>query len=320
MCTWQVDSSIFSPGRYKLKIVSNGGCSVQSPAFEITGCDYALESVTFTNNRPLSRGVDASSGREISGRFKVTVRWNRLSMAPGFDSAETITNLLTVKSIRTGEAICDPETGVNFDYSQALDLGRIVVIIPFKFLRDDIPDMRNADRQIPLEFKIHPQGISLDVDASNNTRTADLRVNNAVESDFQLRMDSGDLTVTERESSEDSVRLFRVSQTIHLKNLSRNDIGGPPAPLHNVKVMVYVLYRNADRAGGAMIPVYGSQHYFSPVTEDSNSFDISGDYSIPDNAPDRIYQLKVVVDQENNYLDPNRDNNTAIFTFDAQPH
>ena len=318
--TWRVDSSRYSTGRYRLRIVSNTGCSVRSPAFDITGCDYALEAVTLNNGRPLSDGVDASSGREITGTFKVTVRWNKLAMAPVFDPTEEIHNLLTVKCVRTDEVICIPEMGVDFDYSQAGSDGRIFVEVPFEFLRADIPDMRNANRRIPLEFNINPLGISLDIDGSNNTMEADLRINNATESDFHLLMDPSGLTLTERDARIGSTSyLYRVSQVIHLSNLSRNDVGGSPVPIHEVPFMVYIHYRESDGSGVLWHTVYRYRHYFPTVTGDSSSTVVSIDYSVPKSAPDRPYRIKVIVDPDQEYLDPTRSNNQSFFTYD-HPH
>ena len=318
--TWRVDSSRYSTGRYSLRIVSSTGCSVRSPAFDISGCDYALESVTFNNGRPLSDGVDASSGREITGTFKVAVRWNQLAMAPVFDPTVEINNLLTVKSVRTEEVICVPEMGVNFNYGQARSDGLIFVEVPFTFLRAGIPDMRNSNRRIPLEFNINPLGISVDIHGSNNTMTADLRINNATESDFHLLMDPSGLTITERDARSGSTSyLYRISQVVHLSNLSRNDVGGSPAPVHEVPFMVYIHYRDSDGSGVLWHRVYRYRHYFPTVTGDSSSTVVSIDYSVPKSAPDRPYRIKVVVDPDEEYLDPTRSNNQSFFTYD-HPH
>lgn len=153
--SWTFNFSDLGLGRYRIKVTSDAGCNAQSGVFNLTGCDYALEGVRFSDGRALESEISAGKGREITGAFSVAVRWNGVRLPTAFAPGTPWGNRLRVQSTITGAYINDSRRGVNFTYESAGGGGLMNINLPFRIERDAIAHMMTGSRRIPLEFSIY---------------------------------------------------------------------------------------------------------------------------------------------------------------------
>ncbi len=311
--SWPVSQDSFEIGDYQLRFESDSGCTVRTAAFHVVGCDYALDTVTFSDGRPLSSGIDAGSGRTVSGTFRVTVRWNGIPLPPTFAPGTEWGNQLRVASTRTGEVICAPITGANFDYTTSRSGGPITVDVPFSFERDAIGGMRTESRNIPLQFSLHPYGASLDTDDTNNTMTAQMKVLNATETDLHIGIYVRDFSLVRDVHTAGTVPKYdyRFSQTVNLRNRTLNDAGGPPAVIANVPVQWRVEWREAGAADYSVVPLAQGSFLFSNVSGEWSTMTLQEHFSTLIDDAGRSYRLVVIADPDHEFLDPDRGSNLS---------
>lgn len=323
--TWFVNPDTFHFGRYQIYIETSEGCRIRGAAFEITGCDYAIESVTFLDGRPLTAGVDARSGSIIHGGFRVKIRWNKIELPSSFAPGTAWGNLMKVRSTITGEIINVPASGINFDYtdvsttSGGRSLNDIIYLnVPFEFERDDIAGMVTGSRNIPLEFSFETTGASTDSNGANNTLNVNMKVLDLKIVDFQISVNSGGFTLSRDVHWPGSAPIYDyhfIQNVIGMRNLATTAAGSPPADILNVPVKWYIEWRPAG-GNWSEAPLSHGNFNFSVVSADwGHSMGVGGDFSTIINDPGRTYRLRLVVDPDHEYLDSNRSNNTRIVIF-----
>ncbi len=317
---WHVNPDTIDPGgRYQIEIESTEGCKIKGSAFEVKSCDYAVESVTFLDGNSLATGIDARDGSVISGGFRVKVRWNRIELPSIFAAGTEWGNRMTVRSKLTNEIINTPIEGSNFDYTTAImagSVGYIYVDIPFQFLRDDIAHMMNNNRNIPLEFSFEPTGASVDTISSNNRLDADMKVSFATVVNFQLLMSPHEFNIGRGRHLPGTAPIydFNFTQRMDIRNVATTVTGTPPADLFNVPVAWYIEWRPADADEYITTPINSGRFLFSVVEADFGSpVTLSGRFSTTINHPGRTYRIRVVVDPDHEYLDPDRVSNRSFF-------
>ncbi len=313
--SWAFNYPDLGLGRFRIKVVSDAGCTGQSGVFNLTGCDYALESVRFRDGRPLDTGISADTGRYVTGAFSVAVRWNGVRLPSSFAPGTPWGNNLRVRSTITGNYINDPHSGVNFTYESAGAGGLITVHLPFRFERDAIAHMATSGRRIPLEFSFHPTGASVDMNEANNTLRAEMRIIGTVKNNMEIGAVLSDFNLSRRPSTT-PLTDYRFTQRFRIKNLSRDEAGGPPAP-KNVTVRWEIQYIQPGISEWVMIQggnmtvsnVGGSEWKHATC---SGSFP----HSLPGDIPEgRRFRLWLHADPRNELIDPDRGNNEAGVNF-----
>lgn len=327
--TWLVNSGTITPGtRYHIEIESLEGCKIRGAAFEVQSCDYAIESVTFRNGRSLATGVDARDGSTISGTFRVRVRWNGIELPSTFAPGTEWGNLMKVRSTLTNDTINIPASGINFDYTDATATGiagtpfLINVDVPFEFARDDIAHMMTDTRNIPLEFSFEPTGASMDTNAGNNSLTANMKASFANVVNFQLLMSPHEFAIDRDRHLRGTAPIydFNFTQRINVRNVATTVMGTAPADLLNVPVAWYIEWRPAGASEWSPLPINQGRFLYPAVRADADLSEpplhIAGHFSTTIGHPGRAYRLRVVVDPDREYLDPDRISNRAFFTID----
>jgi hypothetical protein len=316
--TWVIDPETIHPGRYQILIESSEGCTIRGAVFEVTGCDYAIKSVTFLNGRSLGTGIDARDGSIISGTFRVRVQWNRIELPSTFAPGTAWGNLLTVRSTLTNDIINIPMAGTNFDYTTATITGGIVtqsyinVDVPFEFARDNIARMMTDSRNIPLEFSFIPTGASVDIDGSNNRLEADMKVTFAKIVDLQIMFYLDDFNLSKDRHWPGTAPIYDYHFTqsrIRVHNAATTIMGTAPADLLNVPVAWYIEWK-PDGGNWSPAPIAQGRFEYDIVSADwTDPLNLSGSFSTVIDDPNRTYRLRMVIDPDNEYIDSNRSDN-----------
>ncbi len=297
---------VFSPGHYRLMIISDAGCNAQTD-FNLVATDLGLESVSFSDGRTLESGINTGTGQYVTGTFSVAVRWNRIG--------NPWRNKLKVRSVLTGTYINNPTTGTAISNESMRSDGLINVRLPFRFERDAVSAMMTGTRRIPLEFSIHTSGGGLDMDETNNTLRAEMRILGTTETDVAIRAVLRDFNLRRRASAAPLTE-YRFTQQFRITNLSRNEAGGPPSP-RNVTVRWQIQYRNPDH--GEWFVLRSGNTVVSNVPGGTwKNASCSGAFSenLPDDIPSgRQFRLLLKADPAHALMDPNRGNNEAIVGF-----
>lgn len=308
---WLIRKEHTVPGMYHLKVVCDKGCVGRSASFRIDGCDYGIESVQLAGGRNLEDGVDASGPQTwISGNFKIRIEWNG-ELPPVAISGDRF-HEVTVIATRTGASIRSPGSKLDpFNYTQADASSLISVTLPFLIPKDDIHRML-VGQSIPLEFQIAAEGPGEDTDDGNNRFSGELRIRNYLENDLEMSVDIGDLTVrrTPRIGPRDE---YYLGQTFRVRNLSRNNVGGPPDPV-SIRIGWSIHYNDPGHADWAVFPDAEGEFTWDNVGADWSEGHLG--HSFESAMPDgRRWRIVLVADPHNRLIDPNRINNKDTVTF-----
>jgi hypothetical protein len=274
-------------------------------------CDYGLHLVRFSGGGTLEDGLALPSGGTVSGSFLLFVRWNGIVVPAEYPPGTEFNYQITVRSKNTGMLLCSGD-GATFSYDPA-DI--LHVHLPFSFDKDEIPSMSRG-RFVPLEFTLEPLGESIDAQPDNNTLEADMRVLGATENDMEISLAHEDMELrrTPRAGPLDD---YRLSQQFRVRNLSRNEAGGPPT-LRDVTIRYCLDVRDEG------------EHYASTCAEGAGTFTMedvgeewrtmSHTHTFTERSPDDIpagreYQFSLEVDPHDALIDTNRFNNIGKVRF-----
>lgn len=193
-------------------------------------CDFAIEDVTFADNRPLNRGVYHIPGSPCSARLKVKVRWNKISPTrPGSHVAEARSKL-------TNQTVHTRISPSNFSHLDADPDGRIFVIIEMNIHPGVVASMKRG-RFIPMVFSFRVNPASGDSIARNNRKEMNLRILQPPSYDVEVR---NSYTRTTKKSK--SRRYNQVNYNIYfqVRNVTISEVSGKPKVVKNVPARLYV--------------------------------------------------------------------------------
>jgi hypothetical protein len=305
---WYVSTPFYYEitGDYRLKIVSNTGCQKESEVFQIlrrddmtaSGCDYSIDSVVFSDGRSLDQGLGIAPGQELRDTFLVSVKWNR-SRPPQRGS-----HRVEVSSVLTKETVHTSNQPAQFSYEDAnASTGIIRINVPFAIPANKVLAMKRG-RFIPLKCSLIINPASCDTLSHNNSRDMNMRVIDTVPSgDLVIEIVPNSLKVARYNVGKTNVD-FEVQ--VRVRNLSRNDAGGPPSPLKDVKCSWRIdIPQKGHYSNDFTLPTVGSSWVVYKLETGMN---IDRNWWIPLN-------FTVTVDKDKQFLDPNRSNNTASQEF-----
>jgi hypothetical protein len=297
-------------GDYRIKIVSETGCTEESETFQIlsqddydaattVGSDFNIDTVIFSNGQDLNQGIGINPDTDIRNTFTVNIKWNKSLPAHGGSHS------IEVLSVRTSEAIHTSNSPAHFSYEDAnASTGIIRVNVPFTIPADKVYAMKRG-RFIPLKFKLNLNPPSCDKVARNNTKQFRMRIlENVPSADFEVEMVPNTLKVERDKFQKTSVDFEFM---VRVRNLSTNDAGGPPAPINNV-----VCYYRISYPGGGWP---GENQTLATITHNwlyhkirCNSWHVDKNFWHP-------MTFTFSVDRGKQFLDPNRRNNTVTLEF-----
>jgi hypothetical protein len=204
----------------------------------------------------------------------------------------------------TNETVHTSNQPAQFSFEDAnASTGLIRINVPFVIPADKVLAMKRG-RFIPLKFRLIINPASCDTMSQNNSRDINMRVIDTVPSaDLTIEIVANSLKVGRYTTNKFNVD-FEVQVRVH--NLSRNEAGGPPAPLKDVKCSWTIDNRQKGYWRGYFtLPAVGSNWVV---------YKMKTGMGIPRNwwAP---MDFSITVDKDNQFLDPNRSNNVATIEF-----
>ncbi len=276
-------------------------------------CDYGIRSVTFSNGSSLDTGFTPGSGATAHGIFRLNIHWNGVPIPSTYPPGTEFVYQLHVYSKITGERLCS-YGAAHFHYTTQENF---TMDLPFYFAKDSIPRLSRG-RVIPLEFRLEKISPAIDVDSSNNNLSADMRMLNALENNMEIEISSGDFSLSRRPHAG-PLDEYHFSQRFRVRNLSRNEAGGPPAPM-TVTVKGCLDSREAGESwrtdgycinGSKTVSVANVGADWVSGTLTHTAYQPS-----PRDIPyNRRYRLKLEADPDRELIDTNRHNNIGQIIF-----
>ncbi len=283
-------------------------------------CDFGVDGATFGDGTPLEHGIavpPAAERRDVEGTFLVMVRWNGIPPASsGGRHAIRAEAVLTGSQI--GAAAATPQ---RFSEADADPSGIIRIRFPFRLPWAEIPRM-TRDRHIPVEFTIVFAEGNYDSNAVNNCRTLDMRVIGvAPQADFVAEIVPGSIRTSVRNAAGSRKwDIMNFWGQARFKNLARNEVGGPAAPVPNVYWMSEVRYMGDDgqwhQVGYDMgqITVRADEWVVVTHDRDDQSRLWEGVNAVPVNQW-KPMKFVVYINLGDDVADSNKANNTAELEF-----
>jgi hypothetical protein len=245
-------SSAGADVKYKIRIRVNG-TTIQDDSdhsFSLAAppgsCDFGVDGATFGDGTPLEHGITVPSGadhRDVEGTFLVMVRWNGIPPASSGGR-----HALRAEAVLTGTQIgAAAAASQRFSEADADPSGVIRIRLPFRLPWAEIPRM-TRDRHIPVEFTIVFAEGNYDSNPVNNCRTLDMRVIGVTsQADFVAEIVPGSIRTSVRNAVGNTKwDILNFWGQVRFKNLARNEVGGPAAPVPNVYWISEVLYLDND--------------------------------------------------------------------------
>ena len=313
--SWYVHTPDFTgtPADFKIKIVSSSGCSKESDPFQIvssrdntdeTRSDYLIDSVTLFNGLSLNHGLTYTPGSDISNTFQVNVKWNKVEpSSSGSHSVE-------VKSVLTGDTVHLANNPAHFSFEEANSrTGIIRILVPFNIAHSKYVSMVRG-RFIPLSFRLVFNPSTCDNFAPNNREEFKMRVlERGPSADFVVEIVPNSLKVERKRKRKTRVD-FEIQ--VKVRNLAKTDAGGSSRRrLNDVPCSWKNSYRSSSQSGFKRgifrLPMVTSYWVFHTIRE---TVFIPVKYRLP-------VTFSITVDKDEQFLDPNRENNTVSLEYQA---